>query len=251
LSRASQTLQRSYGAAQRAYRAIDADVRVHVAQLPLIGLSMLVSKRQRIRRLPDDGRRPVLLVHGLASGPGVFLPMRLFLRLDGRTRTYALHLPDSSVEVMAAFLEDAVLKVCKVNALAASQRVDIIAHSMGGLVARLALDNPRVRRRVHTLVTLGTPHAGTHAARYVASLPGRDLRPDSALLARLRRQLPWRGPPSQPQLVAFWSPGDVLMLPASAARIRGGRNIELPGFTHLSYLLRPAGFRRVVEALRS
>jgi triacylglycerol lipase len=159
-----------------AYLAVDEDVRVHLAQLPWVGLSMLMAKRQRIRALPDDGFRPILLVHGLASGPGVFLPLQLYLRLHGRHRTYPISLPPGDMTEMAAALSAAVLKVCRVNRLGRSGRIDIVAHSMGGLVARMALERPAIRSRVGTLVTLGTPHRGTHAARYAASTPARDLR---------------------------------------------------------------------------
>jgi triacylglycerol lipase len=243
-SRAAMSAART---ARRAYDAVDQDVRVHLAQAPFVGLSMLVAKRKPIRALPDDGARPVLLVHGLASGPGVFLPLQLYLKLRGRGRTYAISLPNEGVEQMAEALSAAVLRVCKVNRLGKSGRVDIVAHSLGGLVARLALERPSIRRRVATLVTLGTPHRGTHAARYLARSPARDLRPDSELLARLRHQLPWPGPPSHPRLVAFWSGSDVLLLPSASARAQGARNVELRGFTHLSYLLDPRGFRRVFE----
>jgi triacylglycerol lipase len=234
--------------ARDAYYAVDEDVRVHLAQAPFVGLSMLVSKRRAIRALPDDGHRPVLLVHGFASGPGVFLPLQLYLKVHGHRRTYAVSLPNEGVEEMSAALSAAVLRVCRVNRLGKSGCVDIVAHSMGGLVARLALERPSIRRRVATLVTLGTPHGGTHAARYLAKSPARDLRPDSELLARLKRQMPWRGPPTHPRLVAFWSASDVLLLPSASARAEGARNVELRGFTHLSYLLDPRGFRRVLES---
>ncbi len=48
---------------------------------------------------------------------------------------------------------------------AAPGRVDIIAHSMGGLDARYAISKyPEVARRITTLTTIGTPHHGSPVA---------------------------------------------------------------------------------------
>jgi pimeloyl-ACP methyl ester carboxylesterase len=46
------------------------------------------------------------------------------------------------------------------SALAQSE-FDIVAHSMGGIVARIYLDRHSGADRVHSLVTLGTPHRGS------------------------------------------------------------------------------------------
>jgi hypothetical protein len=101
---------------------------------------------------------------------------------------------------------------------------------MGGLVARLALRDPATTARVATLVTLGTPHLVTYAARFGATQNVLDLRPGSPAMTELHLQLPWRGPPHQPRLVALWSPADVLLLPAEAARAPGADAVEMNGF---------------------
>jgi triacylglycerol lipase len=44
------------------------------------------------------------------------------------------------------------------------ERVDLIAHSLGGLDARYALAKLGLHRRVRALVTVGTPHRGTPLA---------------------------------------------------------------------------------------
>jgi triacylglycerol lipase len=57
--------------------------------------------------------------------------------------------------------------------LAPGERVHVIAHSMGGLDARFALARvPGVRERVATLVTIGTPHAGSTVADAIAAQAG-------------------------------------------------------------------------------
>ena len=233
-----------------AYHAIDPDLRLHLAQLPVVGLTMLVREPDAPEPLPDDGRRPVVFVHGLGGGPGNFRPMRLYFRLAGRSRTYAVPLPnDGSLVDSAARLSGFLDQVATANGLPDEARIDVVTHSMGGLVARLALDDPRTRARIGTLVTMAAPHGGSHLARYGATARSLDLRPESEVLARLARQLPWRGPPDHPRLVALWSPADVILLPARSAAVPGAENVELEGFTHYGYLIHPTGWRRVLEAL--
>jgi pimeloyl-ACP methyl ester carboxylesterase len=236
--------------AAAAYRAVDPDLRNHLAQLPALGLTSLTARRRPPERLEPDGHRPMICVPGLGGHPGNFLPLRLFLRLAGRTRTYALGFPGgATLEEMAAHLSDHIRQVLAVNDLGPDAQVDVVTHSLGGLVARLALEDDATRARVATLVTMAAPHAGSHLARYGAFSNSLHLRPDSPVLARLARQLPWRGPPEQPRLVALWSRADVVLLPADTARVEGAENVELEGFTHYSYLLHPAGWRVVARAL--
>ena len=234
-------------AAAGAYHSVDPDARRHVAELPLAGLTLIAKREVDVAALPDDGHRPVVFVHGLGGGRGNFTLMRLWLRLQGRRRTYSLRLPGSeSIPRLAERLSAYVHSVIEANDLAEGQ-VDLVAHSMGGLVARCALEDPETARRVATLVTLGTPHAGSHAARYADTQHTRDLRPDSELLARLARQLPWSG---SSRLVCFWSRADVILLPATTARVEGATNVELPDVTHYGYLIYPSVWQRVNETLR-
>jgi pimeloyl-ACP methyl ester carboxylesterase len=233
-----------------AYAAVDPDLRRHVAQLPLMGLTLLSSRNESIEAIADDGHRPIVFVHGLAGHPGNFLAMRKFLAMSGRKRTYAVALP--SVETMQAgadHLSRFIEEVLRVNGLPPGATVDCVGHSMGGLVARLAFRDPATTARVSTLVTLGTPHLGTYAARFGATQNVLDLRPGSTAMTELDLQLPWRGPPHQPRLVALWSPADVLLLPAEAARAPGAHAVEMRGFTHYSYLLNPLAWSRVLSLL--
>ncbi len=234
-------------AIRSAYRAVDPDVQRHLAEMPLLGLTMLASRRPAATALPDDGHRPIVFVHGLGGHRGNFLPARVFLRLLGRSRTYAVGFPPKAdVEALAIELRRFIEEVCTVNGLAPDAQIDLVGHSMGGLLARLAIEDDRIRARVATLVTMGTPNTGTYAARYVYTPMLRSLRPDSELVRRLSSQLPWKAPP---RLIAFWSASDLLLLPATAGCIEGAENIEIAGLTHYGYLLRPECFRQLAQAL--
>lgn len=233
-----------------AYLAIDPDVRKHAAQLPLIGLTQLGGRLDTPAALPDDGHRPVIFVHGLQGHRNNFLAMQAFFRFAGRRRSYAITLRQGTplqklAEDLARFIDE----VIAVNRLPDHARVDIVAHSMGGIVSRLAVVDPRTAGRVATLVTLGTPHAGTHVARYASTTQTLELRPGSATLAALQGQLPWRGPPEQPRLVALWSKSDMVLLPAETGSVEGAENVEAEGFTHFAYLIHPEGWTKALAAL--
>lgn len=216
--------------------------------MPLLGLTMLGPRHVEAQPLADDGHRPVIFVHGLGGHRGNFLPLRLFFRLNGRTRTYSASLAaGTDFDAMAVALRDFIDQVCRVNALDEAAQVDVVAHSLGGLIARLAIEDERVRARIATLVTLATPHGGTHAARFLSTPATLALRPDSELVKRLSAQMPWRG---TPRLVTVWSRSDVILLPAQTAVLDGAEVIELEGFSHYGFLLKPSCFRRVFETLR-
>jgi pimeloyl-ACP methyl ester carboxylesterase len=230
-----------------AYRAIDPDVRRHVAQLPLASLSWLTAKERPIEPLPDDGHAPILFVHGLGGHRGNFLGMQGWLRLAGRKRTYALGFAsETTLHEMAGSVQKSIRDIVRQNRLDRHAKVDIVAHSLGGLVARLALEHGPTRARVGTLVTLGSPHGGTYAARFGATARVKELRPGSPTLRKLERQVPWHG---QPRLVCLWSRSDVLLLPPTSACIAGAENVEMTDFTHYSYLLHPRAGQAVLEAL--
>jgi triacylglycerol esterase/lipase EstA (alpha/beta hydrolase family) len=94
--------------------------------------------------------------------------------------------------------------------------VDIVAHSMGGLDSRWAIEKQDAARYVDDLVTLGTPHQGTRVAYLDVVTPaGRDLDPGSDFLTELNDgQLA-----ESVDYLALWSHGDQLINPDEYAKI--------------------------------
>jgi triacylglycerol lipase len=232
-----------------AYRSVDPDVRLHLAELPVVGLSMLMPHPREILPLPDDGARPLVLAHGMGGRPGNFAGLRAYARLLGRRRVYLVDFSgDRTFEQMSHRLRDFIARVLEVNGLGEGARVDLVTHSMAGLVARLALRDAAVAARVATLVTLGSPHRGSHLARYAATAVTLALRPGSELLRELAERAP-EGAPRGVRTVAFWSRADVILLPAESACLPGAENIELTGVTHYGYLMAPRCWRAIFEVL--
>ncbi len=194
--------------------------------------------------LPDDGHHPIVLVHGLAGHPGNFMALRQYLAVKGRKRVYAIDFGSAeNLDLMANLLRDFLAAVVERNELDDDARIDVIAHSMGGLVTRLAVEEPATASRVGTVITMASPHSGTYTARLGATTPTTELRPESPVVKRLARQLPWDEHPELPRLVALWSASDLIVLPGEGGQVPGAENIELPGYTHYSYFLNPDAWR--------
>jgi pimeloyl-ACP methyl ester carboxylesterase len=136
----------------------------------------------------DPDRTPVLFVHGIAGTPKEF--QFLIDELDRESfQPWVLHYPSAlRLETVADFLH---LSLRDLRDRLGFERVFLVAHSMGGLIARAALDEFReaeLADAVPLLVSLSTPWSGHAAAaagvqRSPVVLPAwRDMKPGSAFL---------------------------------------------------------------------
>jgi triacylglycerol lipase len=107
---------------------------------------------------------PILLVHGLVDNRSIFTVLRRQLRRRGFGRVWTMN-----YRIWTADLRDAAQQLAtSVEAIRQQtgyERIHVIGHSMGGLVARYYVQRLGGDAHVHTLVTLGTPHGGTRTAR--------------------------------------------------------------------------------------
>ncbi|GAA1882916.1 esterase/lipase family protein [Streptantibioticus ferralitis] len=181
------------------------------------------------------GSPPVLLLHGFVDNRSVFALLARNLRRNGWRCVQSLNysLLTCDVRDAAALLGQHVERACEQSG---HQRVDIVGHSLGGLIARYYVQRLGGDARVRTLITLGTPHSGTRAIRFANPHPLiRQMRPNSELLREL-------GKPAigcTTHFVAFWSDLDEFMVPAETARLDhpdlAVRNVGVPGIGHLTF----------------
>jgi triacylglycerol esterase/lipase EstA (alpha/beta hydrolase family) len=200
-------------------------------------------RRPRGRGGGPPERRPVLLLHGYLQHPANFLSLRRRLRRDGWAHVYTLrHAPMfGDIERSAARLGSAIDRIREATGAPA---VDVVAHSMGGLVARAYVRARGSASGIARLVTLGTPHQGTHVFRRLAHDPMLvQMRPDSPLLRRLASDDPV---PTLVECVAIYSTGDAVVVPPHNGYYKGAFNIEIAGTGHMSLLFS----RRVYDLVR-
>ena len=194
-----------------------------------------LTPRQRGLLLHDlsAAATPILLVHGLGDNRSAFTLLRRSLRRRGfgRIRTVNYSVFTSDVRGAARSLGRAVQVLCEQTGY---ERVHVVAHSLGGLIARYYVQRLGGDDRVHTLVTLGAPHSGTWSAQLLPLPLCRQLRPGSALLAELARP----APDCRTRFVAVWSDLDQLIYPKRHARLAHPdldvHNVLIRGIGHTS-----------------
>jgi triacylglycerol lipase len=176
---------------------------------------------------------PILLVHGMVDNRSIFAVLRRGLRRRGfgRVSTMNYSVLTGDVRAAARRLGERVDLLC---AETGYERIHVVGHSLGGLVARYYVQRLGGDQRVHTLVTLGTPHAGTHAARLLPQRIGRQLRPGSDVLAELAE--PAAG--CRTRFLSFWTDLDQLIVPKRSAMLEHpdlrARNVFVGGVGHMS-----------------
>jgi triacylglycerol lipase len=130
---------------------------------------------RRRRRVPPRPRYPVVLVHGLFGFDEIELGQRRHAYFRGVRG--ALERDGHAVRVARVALAGSIAS--RAGALARcvgeveSRRVNVVAHSMGGLDARYAIARLGLDRRVAALVTVGTPHHGSPLADVSGALTER------------------------------------------------------------------------------
>lgn len=188
-----------------------------------------------------QGRVPVLLVHGYVCNGGFMLPLKRCLEARGiGARTHDLEPVYTGIDDYADALQERIVATC---AASGTDRLVVVAHSMGGLAARAYLRKYGVAR-VAKLVTLGTPHHGTVTARFGKGENGRQMVPGSAWLENLNRQD--TGVPT----VAVFSHHDNIVAPQESAMLAGAKIVHLSGIGHVAMPFARSVRAAVLEELR-
>lgn len=198
----------------------------------------------------DPLHTPVIMVHGWVHNRSAFLVMARALRRAGFAHVYSLNYSSvtDTIESAAAALSEVVDETLERTG---AKRCVLIGHSMGGVVARCYVQRFGGFDTVDTVVSLGTPHRGTHAASIGVGTAIRQLRPGSRLLQSLEET----ARPSQVRWISFYSDLDVLIMPAINAKLvhpaLDAINIRVRDTGHLSMLLSDDVLGTLVEVLTS
>jgi triacylglycerol esterase/lipase EstA (alpha/beta hydrolase family) len=199
-----------------------------IARFPRMALHRWLIREPRPRPAPA----PVLLLHGVLCNAGVWYGFRKHLVARGIGPVYTLSYgpPLASIE---RFADQVARKINAIVRATGAQRVAIVGHSMGGIVARAYLRRYGAAK-VASLITFGAPHHGSvHASLFPGICLGQ-LRPGNAWLAELNR-----AEDAAPivRTVSIWSWHDSMVAPQTSGRLRGAENVELVGVGHNALLL--------------
>jgi triacylglycerol esterase/lipase EstA (alpha/beta hydrolase family) len=189
----------------------------------------------RRRIYPDSRSPPVLLLHGYGCNSGYWA--HLTPLLDAARISHAsLDLEPilGGIDEYVPMVQRAAETLC---ADSGAPRLIIVAHSMGGLVARAYL-RAHGTARIARLITLGTPHHGTSLASFGL---GRNA-------AQMRRAAGAGGPPSEwlralaasesaetrAVITSIFTHHDNIIAPQTSSVLAGARHIEFGGVGHVA-----------------
>lgn len=122
----------------------------------------------------DIYRAPVLMVHGLWSYASKFDAMqdRLLQRMWVQPLTFAVDYGSWHARHFAQnawvvpFGANHLIRLARNDGFS-SGRVDVVAHSMGGILSRLYLQSDYYQGNINRLITLNTPHSGSQGANLI------------------------------------------------------------------------------------
>jgi pimeloyl-ACP methyl ester carboxylesterase len=212
-----------------------------------------LSPGQRSLVVSDMGAAgtPILLVHGFMDNRSVFAVFRRALRRRGFGVVHAVN-----YSVLTALTGDVRIAahelrrhVDRLRERTGSDRVHVVGHSLGGLIARYYVQRLGGDEAVHTLVTLGSPHGGSATAYLMPTPLTRQLMPGSDLLTELAEPAPH----CRTRFLVVWSRMDQLIVPQRNARLvhpdLAVDTLELRDVGHMSLSIHPRAVHWVASSL--
>jgi pimeloyl-ACP methyl ester carboxylesterase len=184
---------------------------------------------------------PVLLVHGYGANKSNWLFVKRYLLQAGFERVHALNYNPLTADI-PALAEQCAERADQVRSHFGADRIHVIGHSLGGIIARYAVQVHGLEG-VDVCVSVASPHGGVRMARYNSPISrlspfasGVQLRPDSSVMTMLRHS----AQRSATRWVAYYSNLD-LIVPARRAMILEpeleATNILVKDTGHLSIML--------------
>lgn len=199
------------------------------------------------------GKRPtsrpeVVFLHGLYHTPAAWILFAPALAMAGLGRAHAPGYNSFGAKTFEDIARDMTSQVHAI--LDRSPRILLVGHSMGGLLVRRLLADPRIARATDAAVVLGAPHQGSKVAALApCGRSGRQLLPGSPLFSELAA-LP---DPDDLSKLNILSPADDMVLPNASCAFPG------PGWTpwtsppvsHVGLLYHPGVIRRVADFFKT
>ncbi|TNE92899.1 MAG: alpha/beta fold hydrolase [Deltaproteobacteria bacterium] len=184
-------------------------------------------------------RTPVVLVPGIRRNRGSLHFLQTFLTQRGFGVHSVNHRrPERGLADLASDLATEVEAVCKA---AGAEKIDLVGHSYGGLVAAWYVRHLGGDQRVRRLITLGTPFGGTKMAVFGRGRASVELLPASPLLKALT--------PLPVPTICVWSPDDPVIVPSRAAVADGAESVRIEASGHVDMLFSSRVFRAVQTSL--
>ena len=186
-------------------------------------------------------------MHGINDTGARFDRMRSVLLARGFGSVQAINITPSDASITLEAMGEQVmdgLRACQ--EAAGTQKVDIVAFSMGALAVRHALHNLDGRSRVRRFISVSGPHHGTLAAYLSWKSGTKQMRPSSRFLRDLNAGGDRWG---DVEVFSFWSPLDLVVIPAVSSALESAHNRTFPVALHHRMLSDDRVIEAVVQTL--
>lgn len=204
---------------------------------------LIVLGPKRPRTVRRDADRVVAFVHGYGAAGAVFEPLRA--EVERRLGVPTIDFTYRSISPFATITGEL---GALLDRIAEGRRIDLVGHSLGGILSRWYVQEMEGARHVDRVVTLATPHAGTASARIAPGPLRRVLLPGSAVVRRLASGRARAASVAHTSLVAG---ADMLVSPpSSAAAIEDARIRWFPDLGHNGMLYDRDVHEEVIGALQ-
>jgi triacylglycerol esterase/lipase EstA (alpha/beta hydrolase family) len=187
----------------------------------------------------NRGPRPVIVLHGYAMNRANFVLLASRLAKAGLGpivgfEYWTLGRTAAGARQLAWFVD-------QVRQVTGAPEVDLIGHSMGGVVSRYYVTLGGGDPAVNRVVTLGSPHAGTDVSVMGLGHPTRELLFGSKLVTRLTAA----PPPEHARITTILSRADALVPADLQPEIPYAERIVYDDLGHVALL----GSRRVAQVI--
>jgi triacylglycerol esterase/lipase EstA (alpha/beta hydrolase family) len=187
----------------------------------------MLRHRERMHLASHPRGVPVLLIHGYGCNGGYWSQLSTLLESEQISHTTV------SLEPMTASIDDYPEQIERamhaLRAATGAEKVAIVAHSMGGLVARAYLRRHGADH-VARVITLGTPHYGTGLASLGVGSNAKQMRLSDAWLSQLDAD----DRAHRSLFTSIYSYHDNIIAPQSSCHLPGAHNIAYGGIGHVA-----------------
>ena len=195
----------------------------------------------------EAATRPLVLVHGLLDTPRLF--SRLERRLEGQHRpVLSPHLPHrfgaTPLRKLAQQLDGLIQ-----DRWGLETPIDLLGFSMGGVIARIWLQELGGAKRTHRFISVGSPQQGTLTAQCIpawlfAGLA--DMKRGSPLLRALNDNYDNL---KVVECISFFCRWDLMVCPGWQAVLPIGKSTAVPVLTHQQLMSHPRSLDLLIESL--
>jgi triacylglycerol lipase len=169
-----------------------------------------------------------VLVHGINDTSRKFKAMQAAFE-DKGYRCVVPSLTPKNASRGLAFLAIQLKDIIDAETNGSGAAICLVGFSMGGLVSRYYLQELQGYQKVSHFFSIATPHHGSLLAYLSAKIGAKQMRPGSEFLSKLEQS---SGHLNNLPCYSYWTPFDLMILPASSSVWDKAENIKINALCH-------------------